>query len=61
MGLQHAIEEAVRHAMEKIRQLGKKSDFFILQTARIYSGIPGKVSGWRSAVGLRYKFNWCAV
>ena len=34
---------------------------YILQTARIYSGVPGKVLSWRSAVGLHYKFNRCAV
>ena len=28
----------------------------ILQTARIYSGAPGKVLGWRSAVGAHCKF-----
>ena len=33
----------------------------ILQTARIYSGVPGKSPGWRSAVGLYCKFNRCAV
>ena len=33
----------------------------ILQTARIYSGVPGKVPGWQSAVGSHYKFNRCAV
>ena len=27
----------------------------------IYSGITGKVPGWRSAVGLYCKFNQCAV
>ena len=34
---------------------------FILQNARIYSGVPGKVPGWRSAVGPHCKFNWRAV
>ena len=33
----------------------------ILQTARIYSGVPGKVLGWRSAVGSRCKFNRSVV
>ena len=36
-------------------------EYTILQTARIYSGVSGKALGWRSAVGLRCKFNRCAV
>jgi len=37
------------------------ANYFILQTARIYSGVPGKVVDWRSAVGLHCKFDRCAV
>ena len=34
---------------------------YILQPARIYSGVSGKVPGWRSAVGSHCKFNRRAV
>ncbi len=44
-----------------VKDAGVFADIFILQTARIYSGISRKVLGWRSAVGLHCIFNRCAV
>ena len=47
--------------VESIIYIGESGRILILQTARIYSGVSGKALGWRSAVGLRCKFNRCAV
>ncbi len=63
------VKELNAPALNEANNMGLQADIlislmganFILQTARIYSGASGKVLGWRSAVGLHCKFNWCAV
>ena len=62
--LERALKESPDNKeLQELRDISRtcRKMGIILQTARIYSGVSGKVLGWRSAVGLHCKFNRCAV
>ena len=60
-GLGKGTKEIIRGQGAGFASEQERSREIILQTARIYSSVPGKVLGWRSAVGSHCKFNRCAV